>query len=279
MFSVLRGNQITPDTAYSTKPRKEKKSLRVMAFVSTFQPLVFVIIACSLVAFSNGTWCSSYQTCATGYVCCNNVCDYGNCLGQYCILDSDCSSDESCCNRKCHYGSNCIGVSCSTDGDCKSYENCCYGLCSNSDCYSYYDPTPVIVGSIFGATIFICLFSMCIFCACRRRQTTVRPGRVIVEQRVTTVTTTRTVPQSNPHYPGQMPPSYQQGYPYQPLPQYEQHQAAAPPPYNPGTTRRCEQPPPYSATTQGKLGGVYAPQTSYGAVQLLQPHLSSGTGL
>ena len=238
-----------------------------MAFVSTFQPLVFVIIACSLVASSNGTWCSSYQTCATGHVCCNSVCVYGtNCLGQYCTFDSDCSSGERCCNSNCHYGSDCIGASCSTDTDCGSFEYCCDGSCSyNSDCY--YDPTGVILGSLFGAVIFICLVSLCIFYACRRRQTTVRPGRVIVGQRVTTVTTTRTVPQSHPPYPGQMPPSYQQSYPYQPLPQYEQHQAAAPPPYNPGTTRGSEQPPPYSATTQGNSGGVYAPQTSYGAVQ------------
>ena len=230
-----------------------------MAFVSTFQPLVFVIIASSPAALSNG-WCS--PPCATGQVCCNDVCVFGtDCLGRYCTLDSDCSIVESCCNNYCHL--DCIGLSCFTGSDCGLYENCCDGSCTYSDC-SY--PIGVIVASLFGALILICLVSLCIFCAYRRRQTTVRPGRGIVEQRVTTVTTTRTVPQSNPHYPGQMPPSYQQGYPYQPLPQYEQHQAAAPPPYNPGTTRRCEQPPPCSATTQGKSGGVYAPQTSYGAV-------------
>ncbi|KAL9971895.1 hypothetical protein ACROYT_G018116 [Oculina patagonica] len=93
---------------------------------------------------------------------------------------------------------------------------------------------------------------MCIFYA-RRRQRTVRYGRVIVRQRVTatTVTTTGAI-QSNPPHPGQVPPpvSYQQGYP---PPQYEQqqHTANPPPPYNPGATTASEEPPPYTAAPQG----------------------------
>ena len=245
---------------------EEAEVLRVMAVA-----LKFALIASSLVAVSNG-YCTQYSDdCSINYVCCNNECVFGSdCLGQACSSDSDCAVVESCCSSYCR--SDCAGYSCSMDSDCGSFGSCCDGTCSSGydDCYSDDDDdntTVVVLGSIFGTIFFSCMISMCAY-ACRRRRI-VRPGRVIVGQRVTTttITTTRRVPQANPPYPRQMPPSYQQGYPYHPPPQYEPHQAAAPPPYYPGTTRGSEQPPPYSATTQGKSVGVYAPQTTYGAVQ------------
>ena len=67
---------------------------------------------------------------------------------------------------------------------------------SKSSQYGYdcdNDLTAVITGSIFGELIFTRMVSMCVFYACWRRQTTVHPGRVIVGQRFTTITTTRCV--------------------------------------------------------------------------------------
>ncbi|KAL9971886.1 hypothetical protein ACROYT_G018107 [Oculina patagonica] len=99
-------------------------------------------------------------------------------------------------------------------------------------------------------------------------------GRVIDGQRTTTttVTTTGNV-HSNPPYLGQVPPSYQQSYPYHPQVQYEQPQQTTniPPPHNPGTMAAGEQPPPYPAEPQGVSGGVYAPKTSYDAAPSAPP--------
>ncbi|CAH3178836.1 unnamed protein product, partial [Porites evermanni] len=214
-----------------------------------------------------GHYCSTDSDCGLLFLCCNHFCISGSsCIGQVCSDNSDCATSESslsCCSGRCR--SDCLGYSCSSDTDCGFYEYCCDGKCSyDSVCY---DPTAVIIGSVCGVLIFSCLLSMCFYYACRRRR--VHHGRVIVGQRVTTATvrTTRTTPQPYPPYVGQIPPPYQQGYQYYPPPQYEQHQTAVPPPYNPGTTATNDQPPPYSAATQGRSGGVYNPKPSYGAIQ------------
>ena len=239
-----------------------------MATFQGFQALFSVLILYSpvVVSSTNPSWCSrgSYS-CDVDYVCCRNECVLGSdCYDQDCILDSDCSFGESCCNSQCKNTYDCIGQPCSVNSDCRSNEYCCDGTCT---IYSCYNPTPVIVGSILGTSFIVCVFSVCIYYGCRRRR--VQHGRVIVGQRVTTATvrTTRTTTQPYPPYVGQIPPPYQQGYQYYPPPQYEQHQTAIPPPYNPGTTAANDQPPPYSAATQVRSGGVYTPKTSYGAVQ------------
>ena len=235
--------------------------------VFTFRALLIVLltVSSSLFAVSYG-WCSQYDSssCSAFEVCCNHFCISGSsCIGQVCSDNFDCATSESCCGGQCRF--ECSGYSCSSDTDCGVAESCCDGKCSyDSVCY---DPTAVIIGSVCGVLIFACLLSMCFYCACRRRR--VHHGRVIVGQRVTTATvrTTTTTPQPYPPYVGQIPPPYQQGYQYYPPPQYEQHQTAVPPPYNPGTTATNDQPPPYSAATQGRSGGVYTPKPSYGAIQ------------
>lgn len=197
-----------------------------------------------------------------------------SCIGHYCVSISDCPGSSSCCNSKCRGTSNCWGASCSINSDCGVSETCCYGTCQ----YSYDDcinTTAAIIGSVVGAIVFISIVSLIIFLACRRRRRLHQPyGRVIDGQRTTaaTVATTGAV-QSNPPYPGQVPPSYQQGYPYQPQVQYEQPQQTTniPPPYNPGIMAAGEQPPPYPAEPQGLSGGVYAPKTSYDAAPSAPP--------
>ena len=234
--------------------------------VFTFRGLLIVLltVSSSFFAVSYG-WCSQddSSSCSSREVCCNHLCISGSsCFGFVCSVDSDCAISESCCSGRCR--PICFGYSCSSDRDCGSAA-CCDGKCSfDSDCDT---PTAVIIGSVCGVLIFACLLSMCVYCACRRRR--VHHGRVIVGQRVTTATvrTTRTTAQPYPPYVGQIPPPYQQGYQYYPPPQYEQHQTAVPPPYNPGTTATNDQPPPYSAATQGRSGGVYTPKPSYGAIQ------------
>ena len=249
-----------------------------MATFQGFQALFSVLLLYFWVVVSstNPTWCTqgSYS-CDAGYVCCSNKCVLGsNCYDRYCTFDYDCSVGESCCNSQCKNGYNCIGQSCSVNSDCGhggSFEYCCDGICSYDSCDTGYDAADdgpaVILGSVFGTIFIFSVFSVCIYYGCRRRR--VHHGRVIVGQRVTTATvrTTTTTPQPYPPYVGQIPPPYQQGYQYYPPPQYEQHQTAVPPPYNPGTTATNDKPPPYSAATQRRSGGVYTPKPSYGAVQ------------
>ncbi|KAJ7388837.1 hypothetical protein OS493_035395 [Desmophyllum pertusum] len=198
-----------------------------------------------------GYSCSSIFDCTNGESCCHNDCVNGSdCLGEFCTTDSDCSFDEGCCSLKCKQGYGCVGLSCSTDFDCGSFESCCAGTCSFSDCTDFV-VWPVL-GSLFGSLFLIFAITLCVYYGRRRRPAY---GRGIGGQRILTGTTT------NPPYLGQYPPSYQQGYPYYPPPQYVQY-----PPHNAGTTKSSEPPPPYSGAPEGNPGGVYAPQNTYGAV-------------
>ena len=177
---------------------------------------------------------------------------------------SGCSFNQVCCNHECQFGSSCVGLSCTSQYDCDSTESCCNGVCQ----YDCFDWNPIIwLTSGFLAVIFI--ITMCIFCACRRRRT-IHRGRIIVGQRVTTTTTIRSAPASTQPYPTQAQP-YQQGHPYYPPPQYEQHQTNRPPPYNPGPSTASEQPPPYTEGPQGGAGRIYTPKPSYGAVASAPP--------
>ncbi|XP_078370228.1 uncharacterized protein LOC144653965 [Oculina patagonica] len=179
---------------------------------------------------------------------------------KHCSFQYDCSNTDSCCRNRCVYGSDCLGHVCSDDNECRSWENCCDGICSDDDCL--YSNVGAIVGIVIGCSILLCLLSLCCYYACYRPSRRYR-GRVIVGQRVTATTiTTRCATQSNTpyQYQGQVPPSYQQGYLYHPPPQYVQYS-----PYNAGSTKSSEPPPPYSGAPEGRSGGVYAPQSNYGA--------------
>ncbi|XP_078371300.1 uncharacterized protein LOC144654938 [Oculina patagonica] len=218
------------------------------------------LIAFSLLAVSDG--CTSKSDCRWGQVCCNNKCVSGSsCVGQSCWFDSDCSNGESCCNSKCVYGSSCVGQSCSSDSDCSTTETCCnkkcrHGFncrgyscstdsdcqgikkCCDGDCYdrcsssrsTAADTAAIIVGPIIGTIAFIIMISLCIACACCRRQRALRHGRVIEGITIQSNQPSARVIQSYPHHP----PA-----------QYEQHQRTTnPAPYNPETMAASEQPPP-----------------------------------
>ena len=107
---------------------------------------------------------------------------------------------------------------------------------------------------------------MCLFIA-RRRRRRIHRGRVIIERRVAPTTTiTRCAAQSIPPYTGQLPPSYQQAYPYYPPPEYGQPQTFNPPPYTAGVMAASEQPPPYPTPSEEESGGVNTPKRSYGTI-------------
>lgn len=183
-----------------------------------------------------------------------------------CSSEIDCNYGHSCCGDQCVYGTNCKGYYCSGDSDC-SWETCCDGTCSDSCFITDYG---AMVGIIIGSLILVCLLSVCCYYYARPRQS--YRGRVIVERRATTTTVaTICATQSNTpyQYQGQVPPPYQHSYPHNPPSQYVQY-----PPYNAGSAKSSEPPPPYSIAPEGRPGGVYTPQRNYGAVPTPSaPHL------
>lgn len=249
--------------------------MAVLPFAVPFNYAAMVaLIGFSLAAVSDG--CTSGGNCNVTQVCCDGQCvSSSSCVGRYCSSDFDCPGVQSCCSRKCRYRSDCIGLSCFSSSDCgDNFESCCHGTCQDVNDICVNVVAAVIASSVIGSILFICMISMCIFFA-RRRKRTVQ-GRVIGGPSVTATTAnnTRYATQGNPPYHGQAPPSYsyQQGHPYYPFPQSEQQQQAAnPPPYNPETVAVSEQPPPYSAEQQEATGGVYVPKPSYGSIPSAPP--------
>ena len=215
---------------------------------------LFALVTLSFVTVS--AECVFSDDCVVNQVCCNYECVNGaSCVGQSCSSNSDCSSSESCCNSKCKDGSDYLGSSCSTDSDCGDGETCCHGTCQ----YSYKKcpigsaaTVGIIIGAIVVSIIFACLISLCIL-SCRRLIAAI---------------------QSHLSHLRQFPASYQQGYPYYPLPQYEQPQETTNvhQPDNPGAMTASEQSPPYCAEPQEGSGGVYASKPSYGAIPTAPPH-------
>ena len=233
---------------------------------------MIALIGFSLAAQSDG--CAYNSDCDLNQICCDGECVYrSSCVGQYCSFDSDCFSGESCCSDHCHDSSDCTGFSCSFSSDCGSWGTCCHGTCQNVYDSCVDIAAAVIASSVIGSLLFICMISMCIFFARRRRRTV--QGRVIVGRSVTANNTRYTI-QGNPPYQGQAPPSYsyQQGHPYYPFPLSEQRQQIStvyPPRYSPETAAGSEQPPPYTAEPQEAPGGVYAPKSSYGTIPSAPP--------
>ena len=229
--------------------------------------VVFVLVSHYFVKVTPA-WCSSGASgCSFNQVCCNHECQFGSsCVGLSCTSQNDCGITESCCNNVCTAEIDCSGLDCSSDLDCgqPNILICCNGVCQY-DCFNWN----LIIGLISGLLAVIFIITMCIFCACRRRRT-VHRGRIIVGQRVTRTTTIRSAPASTQPYPTQAQP-YQQGHPYYPPPQYEQHQTNRPPPYNLGPSTASEQPPPYTEGPQGGAGRIYTPIPSYGAVASAPP--------
>lgn len=201
-----------------------------------------------------GRYCSSFDDCSSGETCCNSNCVNGtDCIGRGCTMESDCASSEVCCSGTCKAGYDCIGLSCKTDDDCSSpYEYCCGGTCSyNVDCdFAFWIVLSLVLGGLF--VIFILFMLAVCFCWRRRRY----HGRVLEGQRLPSVTSVR----ESSLYP--YLPSYQQGYPYYPPPQYVQY-----PPHNVDLAKSSGAPPPYSGTSTEETSGVVnTPQANYGAI-------------
>lgn len=257
--------------------------MAAVSFVTHSKHLaLFAVIAFSfIIAVTDG--CSDDDDCdiEMNQVCCNSECVYGSsCVGRYCTSDTNCSSSESCCSSECTSG-DCWGSSCSNDSDCGDWGRCCYGTCQYAydECYeplSAFQLVLIIIGSLF----FTCLIAVCIcgriICSSNDGQTHWR----IRSRRTTTPATTVTTTSGVAHPPTNPPQrvtktiytrcvvqrSHQQGYPYYPPPQ----QTTNRPPKIDNTLAVIGQPPPYTATPQGRSGGVYAPQPSYGAIQSSQ---------
>lgn len=217
--------------------------------------LMFLLIISSRFAVIFG-WCDRYSgSCSSYQVCCRNQCVYGgSCLYQSCSIDSDCSVSEVCCSGQCQDGYNCYGKSCSFSSDCSVGEDCCDGVC---DYYCDDDSGIIIAFVIVGSFVAFFLLLMLIY-YCYRRARLRRPGGVVIA-RPSQVTTTHSV--INPP-----PQVFQQGYPYQSLPQYDQYQNAAPPPYSGGMATGSDLPPPYNPHTRGKPEEGHTSHPTYGAI-------------
>ena len=198
-----------------------------------------------------GSSCEGDSDCASGKKCCTSKCVKGSdCLGQSCQSDSDCSPGEGFRNSNCKQGTDgCIGFPRTTGSDCgiSGDESCCDGKCSSGS-YCTISALPLV--AIFGSLFLIFVMGLTALLICRRDKRRQR----------------RTQTQGNQHYPDQAPPSYQHDSPDYPPPEYEEHPTVITSPYNPETRRVIKPPPPYNSVSQVESGGVYSPQTSYGAI-------------
>lgn len=170
-----------------------------------------------------------------------------------CFNDAECGFNEVCCNGKCVLGSCSTPSSgCSSDFDCPDAKFCCDGKCKDGDCsIDLGNHTIVIVlGAVAG---FIAVVSVISVCCCRRQRT------VTIERTVVTT--------EEPLFHDCVPSFYQQNCPYPHPAQFGQPQMHVPPTYNPRTSAASARLPPYTTASTGRLGGVYTPKPSYGALQ------------
>lgn len=211
--------------------------------------------------------------------------DESSCLYQSCSMDSDCSVNEVCCSGMCQHGSDCLGKSCSTISDCSVGQCCCSNVCK-CDCSGYlpcswrnncsvgqycwegvctnnvYGDDPVFIPLVVVSSLVGFFIVLMFIYYCYRRARLGRPGRVQMERQVTTtvVTTTQPATQASPQ-------AHQHGYPYQSLPQNDQYQNAAPPPYSGRMVTGSDLPPPYNSRTQRKPDGGHTSPPTYGSLQ------------
>ena len=198
--------------------------------------------------------CSMDSDCSDGEVCCSSECrtEY-DCSGQSCSMDSDCSSSQYCCNGVCRYGYDCYGRSCSRSNACGVGLDCCDGVCDFCDDDSGLTIALVVLGSLVALFFLVMLIYYC-----HRRSRFGRAGGVVIARQSQVPSTHSVI-----HAPPQVS---RQGYPYQSLPQYDQCQNAAPPPYSGGMATGSDLPPPYSPPTQGTAEGGHTSHPTYGAI-------------
>ena len=196
--------------------------------------LVVLFIFSSRFAIIFG-WCDDdrfSRSCSSDQICCGNQCVNGSsCLHQSCSTDFDCSVNEACCSGQCQHGSNCLGNYCSNNSDCSVYESCCNNVCQyryGCTCifHGSYNDAFLIPFIVVGSLVAFFIVMMFIY-YCNRRARLGRPCRVEVERQVTT-----TVPTTTQSVTNAPPQAHQQGHAYQSLPQCDQYQNAAPPPYS-----------------------------------------------
>ena len=177
-----------------------------------------------------GFSCTYDLDCSSGESCCFGVCVNGSsCLGHSCWSDTDCSFGESCCSKKCIEGYDCAGSSCLTDSDCGDMDYCCGGTCGHDSCT--YDFV-LVIGALVGVLFLLLVISLVVLLIYRRK----RPRRVLLGQSLPA--------QAYQTFQDSSAPSYQQSYPYSPLPKYEE---CSPQQLN-------EPPPPYNSETRGYAG-------------------------
>ncbi|XP_032223107.1 uncharacterized protein LOC5522107 [Nematostella vectensis] len=135
-------------------------------------------------------------------------------FADYCSVYEKCDDGRICCNNQCVFASTCQGYRCIFDSDCNNggYLSCCDGFCQ----YDCFNPVPAIVGSLVGFAILVAVISLLVYFCCRRRRAT--QGSVITppQQRIITTTTTSSYNPPQPP-PYQQPPGVYQG-PHQPPP-------------------------------------------------------------
>lgn len=194
--------------------------------------LLLAVLSLWLAEVSNGQ-CDDAYDCSSGQVCCDTTCVSGSsCEGQYCDFDDegDCSSHElSCCNNVCVKQPNCLGKHCHEDFDCSDGEKCCKKKCVDFD---HCCKDCVLLLSTLLPCAFVFFLIVC--CSCRRNQ-----GRDVHGGETSPCDSC--CPVVNIWY------------------LFVQVD-------NPDTKEGSAPPPPDHADSQGRSGGAYTPQASYGAV-------------
>ena len=181
-------------------------------------------------------------------------------FGKSCSIKSDCSVGQSCCSNVCLY--DCSGYPCSSSNNCSVGQDCWQGYCTNNYIYHYsYDYYPVFTPLVVVSSLVVFFIVLMFIYYCYRRARLGRPGRVQMERQVTTtvVTTTQPATQASPQ-------AHQHGYPYQSLPQNDQYQNAAPPPYSGRMVTGSDLPPLYNSRTQRKPDGGHTSPPAYGSL-------------
>lgn len=211
------------------------------AFVPSLKRMILLaLLSSTLVEVGNGQ-CSDALGCSVGEVCCwGNYCVKGSsCAGQFCEYYTDCSSSTLiCCNSVCVKRSSCLGQDCLGNDDCSKGEKCCKKKCVRGD-HCPKSKCPFASCGFFIA-LGLPLSFFAIFCLCyayRKDQRGTHHDRDAPSTNCCPVVNIWLL-----HFERRAPLSD-----------------------NPEASEGSD-PPPNHATKQGTSGGLYSPQTFYGAV-------------
>lgn len=210
------------------------------AFVPSLKRMILLaLLSSTLVEVCNGQ-CYDALGCSGDEVCCWGICVKGSsCAGQFCEYYTDCSSSTLiCCNLVCVKRSSCLGQDCLENDDCSKGEKCCKKKCVSGDhCPKSKCPFSSC-GFFIALGLPLSLFA--IFCLCyayRKDQRGTHHNRDAPSTNCCPVVHIWFL-----HFERRAPLSD-----------------------NPEASGGSA-PPPNHATKQGTSGGLYSPQTPYGAV-------------